>query len=67
MFEQRLPYSDSHMGSDCEIRLFVLDLETTYVTHFPEVPTVSKKLSSQDQDLRFIHLVWIPSKLFSRL
>ena len=26
-----------------------------------------QKLSSQDQDLRFIHLVWIPSRLFSRL
>ena len=35
-------YSDFHMGFDYEIRLFVLDLETTYVTHFPEVPTVSK-------------------------
>ena len=26
-----------------------------------------QKLSSQDQDLRFIHLVWIPSRLFSKL
>ena len=26
-----------------------------------------QKLSSQDQDLRFIYLVWIPSRLFSRL
>ena len=26
-----------------------------------------QKLSSQDQDLRFVHLVWIPSRLFSRL
>ena len=26
-----------------------------------------QNLSSQDQDLRFIHLVWIPSGLFSRL
>ena len=34
--------ADFHIGSDCEIRLFVLDLETTYVTHFPEVSTVSK-------------------------
>ena len=42
MFEQNLSYSDFHVGSDCEIHLFVLDLETTYVTHFPEVPTVSK-------------------------
>ena len=42
MFEQNLSYSDFHVGSDCEIYLFVLDLETTYVTHFPEVPTVSK-------------------------
>ena len=42
MFEQNLSYSDFHIGSNCEIRLFVLDLETTYVTHFLEVPTVSK-------------------------
>ena len=42
MFEESLSYSDFHMGSDYEIRLFFLDLETTYVTHFPEVPTVSK-------------------------
>ena len=42
MFEQSLSYSDFHIGSDCEIRFFVLDLETTYVTHIPEVPTVSK-------------------------
>ena len=26
-----------------------------------------QNLSSQDQDLRFIHLVWIPSRLFLRL
>ena len=42
MFEQSLSYSDFYVGSDCEIHLFVLDLETTYVTHFPKVPTVSK-------------------------
>ena len=42
MFEQNLSYSDFHVGSDYEIHLFVLDLEITYVTHFPEVPTVSK-------------------------
>ena len=42
MFEQSLSYLDFHMGSGCEIRLFVLDLETTYVTHFPEIPTMSK-------------------------
>ena len=42
MFEQSLSYSDFHIGSDCEIRLFVLDLETTYVTHFSEVLAVSK-------------------------
>ena len=42
MFEQSLSYSDFHMGFDCEIRLFVLDLETTYKTHFLKVPTVSK-------------------------
>ena len=42
MFKQSLSYSEFNMGFACEIRLFVLDLETTYVTHFPEVPTVSK-------------------------
>ena len=42
MFEQNLSYLDFHVGSDCEIYLFVLDLETTYVTRFPKVPTVSK-------------------------
>ena len=42
MFEQNLSYLDFQVGSDCEIRLFVLDLETAYVTHFPEVPTVFK-------------------------
>ena len=26
-----------------------------------------QNLSSQDQNLRFIHLVWIPSRLFSKL
>ena len=42
MSKQSLSYSDFHMGSDCEICLFVLDLETAYMTHFPEVPTVFK-------------------------
>ena len=42
MFEQSLSYSDFHIDSDFEIRLFVLDLETTYVTHFSEVLAVSK-------------------------
>ena len=42
MFEQSLSYSDFHIGSDREIRLFVLDLEITYVTHFSEVLAVSK-------------------------
>ena len=42
MFEQSLSYSDFHIGSNCEIRLFVLDLETTYVTHLFEVLAVSK-------------------------
>ena len=42
MFVQSLFYSDFHIDSDFEICLFVLDLETTYVTHFSEVPTVPK-------------------------
>ena len=42
MFKQSLSYSNFHIDSDCEIRLFVLDLETTYVTHFSEVLAVSR-------------------------
>ena len=42
MFEQSLSYLDFHIDSNCEIRLFVLDLETTYVTHFSEVLVASK-------------------------
>ena len=42
MFEQSLSYLDFHIGYDCEICLFVLDLETTYVTHFFKVLAVSK-------------------------
>ena len=42
MFEQSLSYSDFHIDYEFEIRLFVLDLETTYVTHFFEVLAVSK-------------------------
>ena len=67
MSKQSLSYLDFHIYSDFEIRLFVLDLETTYVTHFSEVLAVTQNLSSHDQDLRFIHLVWIPLGLFSRL
>ena len=43
------------------------NLEITNLTHISEVLMVSKNLSSQDQNLRFIHLVWIPSGLSSRL
>ena len=42
MSEQSLSYSYFHIDSDFEIRLFVLDLETTYVTHFFEALAVSK-------------------------
>ena len=42
MSKQSLSYLDFHIYSDFEIRLFVLDLETTYVTHFSEVLAVSK-------------------------
>ena len=41
MFKQSLSYY-FHIDFDCEICLFVLDLETTYVTHFFEVLAVSK-------------------------
>ena len=42
MSEQSLSYSDFHIDSDFEIHLFVLDLETSYMTHFSKVLTVSK-------------------------
>ena len=32
----------------------------------PQSTNSIQKLISQDQDLRFIHLVWIPSRLFSK-
>ena len=42
MSEQSMSYYDFHIDSDFEICLFVLDLETTYVTHFSEVLAISK-------------------------
>ena len=42
MSEQSLSYLAFHIDSDFEIHLFVLDLETTYVTRFSEVLAVSK-------------------------
>ena len=42
MSEQNLSYLDFHIDSNFEIHLYVLDLETTYVTHFSEVLAVSK-------------------------
>ena len=42
MSKQSLSYLDFHIYSDFEIRLFVLDLETTYVKHFFEILAVSK-------------------------
>ena len=42
MSEQSLSYPDFHIDSDFEIYLFVLGLETTYVTHFFEVLAMSK-------------------------
>ena len=59
----------------CPIQIFtwVLIMKSAYLfwTWKPPMWPTSfynvQKLSSQDQDLRFIHLVWIPSKLFSRL
>ena len=42
MSKQSLSYSDFHIDSNFKIQLFVLDLETTYVTHFSEVLAVSK-------------------------
>ena len=42
MFERNLSYSDFYIDSDFEIRLFVLNLETIYLTHFSEVLALSK-------------------------
>ena len=42
MSKQSLSYLDFHIDFDFEIRLFVLDLETTYLTNFCEVLAVSK-------------------------
>ena len=47
MFEQNLSYSNFHIDSDFEICLFVLDLETTYVTYFSKVLAVSKTWASK--------------------
>ena len=58
MSEQSLSYSDFHIDSDFEIYFCDPLLQST---------SSVQNLSSQDQDLRFIHLVWIPSGLFFRL
>ena len=42
MSKESLSYLDFHIDSNFKIHLFVLDLETTYVTHFSEVLVVSK-------------------------
>ena len=42
MSEQSLSYSNFRKDFDFEIRLFVLDLETTNLTHFSEVLAVSE-------------------------
>ena len=42
MSEQNSSYSNFHIDSDFEIWLFILDMETTYLTHFSEVLAVSK-------------------------
>ena len=58
MFEQSLSYSDFHINSDFEIYFYDPLLQST---------SSVQNLSSQDQNLRFIHLLWIPLGLFSRL
>ena len=58
MFEQSLSYSDFHINSDFEIYFYDPLLQST---------SSVQNLSSQDQNLRFIHLVWISLGLFSRL
>ena len=42
MSKQSLSYLDFHIDFDFEIRLFFLDLETTYLTNFSEVLALSK-------------------------
>ena len=58
MFEKSFSYSDFHINSDFEIYFYDPLLQST---------SSVQNLSSQDQNLRFIHLVWIPLGLFSRL
>ena len=47
--------------------LICFGLENHLYDPLPRSTNNVQKSSSQDQDLRFIHLVWIPSRLFSRL
>ena len=47
--------------------LICFGLENHLCDPLPRSINNVQKLSSQDQDLRFIHLVWIPSGLFPRL
>ena len=67
MSEQSLSYSDFHIDSDFENPLICFGLGNHLCDPLPRSTSSVQNLSSQDQDLGFIHLVWIPSGLFSRL
>ena len=67
MFEQSLSYSDFHIDSDFVNPLICFGLGNHLCDPLLRSTSSVQNLSSQDQELRFIHLVWIPSGLFSRL
>ena len=67
MSEQNMSYSDFHIDSDFEIHLFVFGLGNHLSDPLLWSTISVQNLISQYQNLRFIHLVWIPSRLFSKL
>ena len=67
MSEQSLSYSNFHIDSDFENPLICFGLGNHLCDPLLWSTSSVQNLSSQDQDLRFIHLVWIPSGLFFRL
>ena len=67
MSEQSLSYSDFHIDFDFENPLICFGLRNHLCDPLLRSISSVQNLSSQNQDLRFIDLVWIPSGLFSRL
>ena len=66
MSEQSLSYSDFHIDSDFENPLICFGLRNHLCDLLLQSTSSVQNLSFQDQELRFIHLVWIPSGLFSK-